>query len=44
MGYFGYHTGKGYEAYVQVMSFDGLVASAKERHRAFFDKLGLPTH
>jgi hypothetical protein len=44
LGYFGYHTGKGYEAYVQVMSFDGLVASAKERHRAFFDKLGLPTH
>lgn len=44
MGYFGYHTGKGYEAYIQVMSFDGLVASAKERHRAFFDKLGLPTH
>lgn len=44
MGYFGYHTGKGYEAYVQVISFDGLVASAKERHRAFFDKLGLPTH
>lgn len=44
MGYFGYHTGKGYEAYVQVISFDGLVASTKERHRAFFDKLGLPTH
>lgn len=44
MGFFGYHGGRGYEAYVQVTSFDGLVASARERHRAFFDKLGLPSH
>lgn len=41
MGYFGYH--KNYNAYIQVISFDGLVASAKERSRAFFDTLGLPS-
>lgn len=42
MGYFGYHRDPVYNAYIQVMSFDGLVAGAKERNRAFFDKLGLP--
>lgn len=41
MGYFGYHSDESYNAYIQVMSFDGLVKSAKERNRAFFDKLGL---
>ena len=41
MGYFGFH--KQYGAYVEVISFDRLVDSAKKRHRAFFDKLGLPT-
>ena len=44
MGYFGYHQSASYNAYIQVTSFEGLVASAKERNRAFFDKLGLPTH
>lgn len=41
MGYFGFH--KAYKAYIEVISFDGLVRSAKERNRAFFDKLGLPS-
>jgi len=44
MGYFGYHGSERYNAYIQIMSFDGLVVSAKERNRAFFDRLGLPTH
>ena len=44
MGYFGYHRDEAYNAYIQVISFDGLVSSAKERNRAFFDKLGLPVH
>jgi len=42
MGYFGYH--KNYKAYIEVISFDKLVNAAKERNRAFFDKLGLPTN
>lgn len=41
MGYFGFH--KHYKAYIEVISFDKLVNSAKERNRAFFDKLGFPT-
>lgn len=41
LGYFGYK--KTYEAFIEVISFDQLVNSAKERNRAFFDKLGLPT-
>ena len=42
LGYFGY---KGnLKAYVEVISFDRLVRVAKERHRAFFDKLGLPAN
>ncbi len=41
MGYFGFH--KSYKAYIEVISFDKLVQSAKERNKAFFDKLGLPT-
>ena len=40
MGYFAYK--KSYEAYIEVISFDRLVNMAKERNRAFFDKLGLP--
>ena len=39
MGYFGYHSG--YNAYIEVNSFDRIVNMAKERNRAFFDKLGL---
>lgn len=41
LGYFGYNPG--YKAYIEVISFDRLVNAAKERNRAFFDKLGLPT-
>ena len=40
LGYFFFH--KNYKAYVEVISFDRLVNAAKERNRAFFDKLGLP--
>lgn len=42
MGYFGYN--QNYNAYIEVFSFDRLLNSAKERNRAFFDKLGLPTN
>lgn len=41
MGYFGFH--KQFKSYIEVISFDRLVNSAKERNRAFFDRLGLPT-
>lgn len=41
LGYFGYK--KNLDAYIEVISFDRLVTSAKERNRAFFDKLGLPS-
>lgn len=41
MGYFGFH--KKYKTYIEVISFDKLILSAKQRNRAFFDKLGLPT-
>lgn len=40
LGYFGYN--KGFKAYIEVISFDRLVNTAKERNKAFFDKLGLP--
>ena len=43
MGYFGYHRDESYNAYIQVISFDGLVVAAKERNKAFFDTLGLPS-
>lgn len=42
MGYFGYNDN--FKAYIEVISFNQLVRSAKERNRAFFDKLGLPTN
>ena len=41
MGYFGYN--QPYNAYIEVVSFDRLINMAKERNKAFFDKLGLPT-
>lgn len=41
LGYFGYNPN--YKAYIEVISFDRLLNSARERNRAFFDKLGLPT-
>jgi len=40
MGYFGYNGS--YRAYIEVVSFDRLVEAARQRNRAFFDKLGLP--
>jgi hypothetical protein len=42
LGYFGFKSNC--NAYVEVISFDRLVNAAKERNRAFFDKLGLPTN
>ncbi len=41
-GYFGYKDNV--NAYVEVISFGRLVNLAKERNRAFFDKLGLPAN
>ena len=41
LGYFFYN--KAFAAYVSVMSYDQLLNSAKERNRAFFDKLGFPS-
>lgn len=41
LGFFGYN--ENYKAYIEVISFDRLLNMAKERNRAFFDKLGLPT-
>jgi hypothetical protein len=41
LGYFGFNSN--FNAYIEVISFDRLVNAAKERNRAFFDKLGLPT-
>ncbi|HBF37021.1 MAG TPA: ATP-binding protein [Firmicutes bacterium] len=42
LGYFGYNPN--FNAYIEVISFDRLVNAAKERNRAFFDKLGLPAN
>lgn len=42
LGFFGYK--KNINCYIEVISFDRLVNSAKERNRAFFDKLGLPSN
>lgn len=42
LGYFGYNDN--FKSYIEVISFDRLVNAAKERNRAFFDKLGLPTN
>jgi len=41
LGYFGYNPN--FKAYIEVISFDRLINAARERNRAFFDKLGLPT-
>lgn len=41
-GYFGYNDN--YSAYVEVVSYQRLLNSAKERNRAFFDKLKLPVN
>lgn len=42
LGYFGYNDN--FQAYIEVISFDKLLNAAKERNRAFFDKLGLPAN
>jgi len=42
LGYFGYNSN--YKAYIEVISFDRLLNNAKQRNRAFFDKLGLPSN
>jgi hypothetical protein len=39
-GFFGYK--KHYRAYVELMSYTKLLTDAKQRNRAFFEKLGLP--
>ena len=41
LGYFGYNPN--FKAYIEVISFDRLINASRERNRAFFDKLGLPT-
>lgn len=41
LGYFGFK--KSFNAYIEVIGFDRLLNIAKQRNRAFFDKLGLPT-
>lgn len=42
LGYFGYNSN--YKAYIEVISFDRLLNNAKQRNKAFFDKLGLPSN
>ena len=42
LGYFGYKSNA--NVYIEVISFDRLVNAAKERNRAFFDKLGFPAN
>ena len=42
MGYFGYNPN--YKSYIEVISFNQLVRAAKERNKAFFDKLGLSSN
>ncbi|XBS68921.1 ATP-binding protein [Acerihabitans sp. KWT182] len=41
LGYFGYNPN--FKAYIEVISFDRLLNAARERNRAFFDRLGLPS-
>ena len=39
-GFFRFHTG--YNAYIEILSYDKVLRDAKKRNRAFFDRLGLP--
>ena len=41
LSYYKHHENK--NAYIEVISFDKLLQGAKERNKAFFDKLGFPT-
>lgn len=43
MGFFGHNADEEYNAYIEIISFERLISAAKERNRAFFDKLGLPS-
>jgi hypothetical protein len=40
MGYFGFNDN--FKAYIEVLSYDRILTSARQRNRAFFDQLGLP--
>ncbi|UTO28677.1 ATP-binding protein [Bartonella harrusi] len=40
MGYFGYHNE--YKSYIEVVSFDKLIAYAEKRQQRFFEVLGMP--
>lgn len=40
LGYYAYN--RNLNAHTEVLDFDKIVVDAKRRHRAFFDKLGLP--
>jgi hypothetical protein len=42
LSYFGHN--RPYDAYIEVIDYEGVVKAATERNSAFFDKLGLPTH
>ena len=39
-GFFSFHTG--YNAYIELLSYEKLLGDAKKRNRAFFERLGLP--
>lgn len=40
-GYYGFK--KGFNAYIEIISYDKMVSDAKKRNAAFFDKLNLPS-
>ena len=39
-GFFNFHSG--YNAYIEILSYEKVLRDAKKRNRAFFDRLGLP--
>lgn len=41
MGFFGFN--RSLNCYIEIISYDRLLNMAKERNKAFFDKLGLPS-
>ena len=38
MGYFGYH--QGYNAHIEILSYDKMLSDSKKRNKILFDKLG----
>ena len=40
LGYYGFH--KKYNAFIEVLAYDQLINDVKKRHKAFFEKLGIP--